>query len=189
MADVADPGANWVDNPRGKDVSVIAVNLNTLRDKKFEFSFFQSDNFVERIDQMRANGVSAGDGIFVLGFPMDMAGAQRNYVIVREGAIARVGEMLDRASDTFLIDLFVFPGNSGGPVVLRPDLFAVNGTKPQVNSLLIGIVVESVEYDDTANSQQTGRARITFEENSGLAVVLPVDYVEETVLSVENKQK
>jgi hypothetical protein len=41
------------------------------------------------------------DGVFVLGFPMGLAGTQRNYVVVRQGAIARIGEMLDNASKSF----------------------------------------------------------------------------------------
>jgi hypothetical protein len=66
---------------------------------------------------MKELSVSPGDGVFVLGFPMNIAGRQRNYVIARQGCVARIGEMLDGASPLFLLDSFVFPGNSGGPVV------------------------------------------------------------------------
>ena len=76
--------------------------------------------------------MSAGDGVFVLGFPMNLAGVQRNHVIARQGVIARVSEMLDGASQTFMIDSFVFPGNSGGPVVLKPDVAAIGETKAQL---------------------------------------------------------
>jgi hypothetical protein len=62
--------------------------------------------------------VAAGDGVFVLGFPTGLAGVQRNYVIVRQGCIARISEMLDGAAPGFLIDAPVYPGNSGGPVVM-----------------------------------------------------------------------
>jgi hypothetical protein len=80
-----------------------------------------------------------------------------------------------------MLDSFVFPGNSGGPVVSRPEFTAISGTKAQPTSYFIGMVVSSIEYVDTAVSQQTRRSRITFEKNSGLTEVLPVDYINETI--------
>jgi hypothetical protein len=112
---------------------------------------------------------------------MNLAGVQKNYVIVRQGVIARIAEMLDGISNTFMIDTLVFPGNSGGPVVLKPEMFAIDGTKPQTNANLIGVVTSYRPYTDIAISPQTGRPRIVFEENSGLAEVLPIDYVDETI--------
>jgi hypothetical protein len=89
--------------------------------------------------------------------------------------------MLEDASTSFMIDSFVFPGNSGGPVILRPDLFAIQGTKSHTSAALIGVVTDYRPYTDVAISPQTNRARILFEENSGLADVLPIDFVEETI--------
>jgi hypothetical protein len=125
--------------------------------------------------------VAAGDAVFVLGFPMNLAGAQRNYVIVREGIVARITEMLEGASNTFMIDSFVFPGNSGGPVVLKPEAFSIQGTKSHNNAGLIGVVTSYRPYTDVAVSPQTNRPRVLFEENSGLADVVPIDYVEEAI--------
>jgi hypothetical protein len=85
------------------------------------------------------------------------------------------------ASMSFMIDSFVFPGNSGGPVVLKPDMFAIQGTKSQSKAALIGVVTDYRPYTDVAISPQTHRARVLFEENSGLADVLPIDYVEDTI--------
>jgi hypothetical protein len=44
---------------------------------------------------------------------MGLTGEQRNHVIVRQGCIARISEMLDSATPDFLIDASVYPGNSG----------------------------------------------------------------------------
>ncbi len=184
-ADLVDHEKDWVNNPNGKDVAVIPINLESLRNKKFDSSFFTSDTLSLTTYKMREAGISAGDGVFILGFPMDLAGAQKNYVIVREGVIARIAELLDNASDTFLVNSFVFPGNSGGPVVLKPEASALQGTKPISSAFLIGLVVASVNYVDTAVSQQTGRARITFEENSGLANIVPVDHINDTIYLLE----
>ena len=69
----------------------------------------------------------------------------------------------------------VFPGNSGGPVFLRPETTALQGTNPHMASKLIGVVHAYLPYFDAAISQQTGRPRVIFEENSGLARVETVD--------------
>lgn len=179
--DIADTDTKWVDNPNGKDVSVIGINLGKLREKQYESSFFTSDTMVANIDKLREIGVNAGDGVFVLGFPMDMAGIQKNYVIVRQGVIARINELLDGASDSLLLDAFVFPGNSGGPVILRPELVSITGTKNNLNAYLIGLVNSFQPYTDVAISPQTGHPRIIFEENSGLSNVSPVDYIDNTI--------
>src|SRR5262249_34216763 len=126
-------------------------------------------------------GIAAGDGVFVLGFPMNLAGEQRNYVIVRQGCIARISEMIEEATTTFMIDATVFPGNSGGPVVLKPEAIAITRTQAQPNAMLIGMVTQYRPYTDVAISQQTKQPRILFQENSGLADVLPIDYVEEAI--------
>jgi Trypsin-like peptidase domain len=133
-------------------------------------------------------GVAAGDSIFVLGFPMNLAGVQRNYTIVRQGVIARISEMLAKESKSFMADAFVFPGNSGGPVVLKPEVFSIRGTKSQPKAALIGMVTSYHPYSDVAISPQTNRARVLFEENSGLADVLPIDYVEETIRAWRSRQ-
>jgi len=91
--------------------------------------------------------------------------------------------MLDGASPTFLLDAFVFPGNSGGPVILRPEVTSIQGTPSNLSAYLIGMVLSYHAYSDTAVSAQTGRPRITFEENSGLSDALPVDYIDEAITS------
>jgi len=105
------------------DVAAVRVDYNLLTKSGFAVSFFEQDNNVVLRTEMPAVETAAGDGVYVLGFPMGLAGQQRNYVIVRQGVIARISEMIESASNTFMIDAFVFPGNSGGPVVLKPMRF------------------------------------------------------------------
>ena len=108
---------------------------------------------------------------------MGLIGEERNYVIARSGGIARVRDALYSSSKDFLIDTFIFPGNSGGPVILRPEAFSIVGTKTITESYLIGIVKGYVPYQDIAYSLQTQRPRVVFEENSGLASVHPIDFI------------
>ena len=76
-----------------------------------------------------------------------------------------------------MINSFVFPGNSGGPVLLKPETMSIQGTQNHPDPLLIGVVDAYQPYREPAVSLQTREARIVFEENSGLANILPIDYV------------
>jgi S1-C subfamily serine protease len=164
------------------DVSVIKVSGPFLKNQHLKSDFFSNDKHVADRTKMKELGTSIGDGLFVLGFPMGISGTLvRNYVIARRGSIARISDVLDGSSKTFLIDAFVFPGNSGGPVVSAVDITAIEGTKPQTAAYLIGMVKGYVPYADVAVSQQTGRPRMVSEENSGLAEVIPVDFINETI--------
>ena len=176
----------WYFHPNIKiDVAVIAVNWDYLIEHKIEPMFFTNDNSAASRAKLKDREVAAGDGIYVLGFPMGLTGVQRNYVIVRQGCIARISEMLDGATPEFLIDAPAYPGNSGGPVILKPEVFAIDGTKPQQTATLLGLVIDYLPYEDVAVSIQTNRARISFEENSGLASVLPVDFIDETIAAYQ----
>ena len=54
-------------------------------------------------------------------------------------------------------------------------------TKAVKRSYVLGVVYQFLPYTDVAISRQTNRPRITFEENSGLASVVPAEYIEETI--------
>lgn len=127
--------------------------------------------------------VTEGDRLFALGFPMGLVDVKRHYVICRGGCVARIRDCLENRSKDFLIDAFVFPGNSGGPVILCPTSLSLEGTKAIKNSYLIGIVKSYIPYTDIAISQQTGAPRIAFEENTGLSSVETVDSILETIES------
>lgn len=187
---VPPPGHNtWFYHPDPAiDVAAVRVDYNSLNSAGLAVSFFEQDQHVVLRTDMPALETAAGDGVYVLGFPMGLAGSQRNYVIVRQGVIARISEMIDSASTTFMIDAFVFPGNSGGPVVLRPEFVSIEGTKAYGKAALIGLVTQSRNYVDTAVSLQTNRPRITFEENAGLAEVLPIDYVNAAISTFRKLQ-
>jgi hypothetical protein len=172
----------FVTNP-ATDVAVTPIDIQVLKHQGVSnISFFPND--VSVVNRMKASdlGLSEGDGIYLLGFPLGLvAEGKQNYVIVREGVIARIRDCLAEKRDSFLIDSFAFPGNSGGPVITKPEAFAISGTKTQNRSYLLGMVRAYEPYQDVAVSVQTKRPRIIFEENSGLTDVIPMDDVEDTI--------
>jgi S1-C subfamily serine protease len=164
------------------DVSIIKISGPFLRAEHLKAEFFSNDKHAADRAKMKELGTSMGDGLFVLGFPMGLSGTPlRNYVIARRGSIARISDVIDGSSKTFLIDAFIFPGNSGGPVVSAVNFTAIEGTKPHNAAYLIDMVKGYLPYDDILVSQQTGRPRMVSEENSGLAEVIPVDFINETI--------
>jgi hypothetical protein len=173
---------SWTNDPHGKDISVLSVNIDKLQ-RDFSVSFFTSDIAAADRDKLRELGVAAGDGTFVLGFPMGLVQNAHSAVIVREGVIARIEDLLSYGAESFMIDSFVFPGNSGGPAVLKPESMSIQGTKNHPDSYLIGVVDAYQPYREPAVSLQTQETRIIFEENSGLANILPIDYVNDAIVT------
>lgn len=175
-------GTLWFTHPNPKiDVAVVPINTQLLRDQGVRMAYFLSDQHALNLRDARDLGVAEGDGVYVLGFPLGMVGETRNYVIVRQGCIARLRDALDDHSTEILVDATVFPGNSGGPVVMKPELGSIHGTKHLDRALLLGVVAGYVPYRDVAVSRQTGMPRVTFEENSGLTTVIPYDFIAETI--------
>ena len=174
--------ASWFVHPDpDADVAVLPVNPRLLEADGIEFSFFASDVTTFTLDQAREIQVSEGDGVFVLGFPLGEAGEERNYAVARQGIMARVQDWVNGNASIFLIDAFVFPGNSGGPVLLKPEFTSIEGTNTNSRCGLIGMVSAYIPYQEIAISLQTGRPRMIFEENSGLAKVVPLNVIHEAV--------
>ena len=172
----------WTVHPDpDSDVAVTLLNPNLLHADGIEFTWFSADEQALTLEQARTSEISEGDGVFVLGFPLGQAGDERNYVIVRQGIIARVQDWLKENARTFLVDASIFPGNSGGPVLLKPELTSIQGTQSHNRCVLIGMVSSYIPYQEIAVSTQTERPRMIFEENSGLGVVVPIDVIQEAI--------
>lgn len=163
------------------DVAIIPINANLLKEEGMKFSCFNSDSNAFTKQNLIDIGTTEGDSIFVLGFPMGLIGTERQHVILRSGCIARIRDLFENRNTDYIVDALVFPGNSGGPVILKPEISNISGTKVNNKAALIGIIKSYIPYQDTAISIQTKRPRIIFEDNTGLSLVEPVDYIFETI--------
>ena len=137
---------------------------------------------VERLRQLQ---ISEGDSAVVVGFPMGLVTVPRIRPIVRTGAIARISDVLYEGGNEFLLDVPVFPGNSGGPAFLLPQVMSVTDQPPCKEGGLLGVITSYVPYEDTAVSTQTGNPRVVFEENSGLTFVHTVDCIHQVIDVIE----
>lgn len=119
------------------------------------------------------------DPVFFVSYHPGLSGVQDLNPIFRSGVISKINN--DR---TILLDAFAFPGNSGSPVFLAPTFLSL-GTGgiielgKNLRQGLVGVVGEYYAYQDIAVSSQTGRPRIIFEENSGIARIWTTDFLRE----------
>lgn len=164
------------------DVIALQIRPQTLiNDKSIWGAFDLADNALT-LEQMQSTGVDEGSLVYALGFPMNLVDPIK-LPICRLGCISRVTDafLLKKDNPVFLVDAQTFPGNSGGPIVSRPEHMSVDGTPNNSRANLIGILSAYIPYRETLYSRQTGRDRMLQEENSGLTIVHPVDRIKEVV--------
>lgn len=157
------------------DAGMLAVNVPRVLELGGSLAHFEA---IATGEEMLKFGISVGDEVFVLGFPMGEAGIERNYVTVRGGTIARFDEEILRQQNAFLVDATVFPGNSGGPVVYKPQVAAVGKLQPIKIAYLIGIVSAYKTYSQPLTDPSSS-LQFALRVNTGLAVVVPLDWVYE----------
>lgn len=183
--ELSDPWGNtrWTGHPRD-DVDVAVINLRypkVLNDHGMRFSFFHFDTDLLTIDEMARIGVSEGDSVYVLGYPMNLVGPDKHYVVVRSGSVARVRDMFQRQGDHFLVDVPTFPGNSGGPVILKKPFAKDQDRSRRGRACLIGVVDNCIRFRHRRINKETGTEDLVFDENSGLSRVVPTNFIRETV--------
>jgi hypothetical protein len=102
--------------------------------------------------------------------------------IMRRGMVSIIN-----SDQTFYMDAFAFPGNSGSPVFSKPSptTFSEKGLTfgDPLGCKFVGIIGEYLAYREVAVSEQTKKPRIVFEENTGLARVWSVDALQEVIKS------
>lgn len=164
------------------DIVAIQINPNTLINDNSIWGAFDLDDHTLTLEQMASTGVQEGSLVYALGFPMNLVDDIK-APICRLGCISRVMDAFVHRKGTpcFLVDAQVFPGNSGGPIISRPEYTTIVGTATNASANLIGILSSYIPYRESLISVQTGRERMVQEENSGLTVVHPVDRIKEVV--------
>ena len=119
-----------------EDVAVIPASWKDLEDKGAQWKMFAAGRNAIAKDEADKIGISEGDGVFIIGFPVGWRPAGQDYPIVRQGVFAQIRGWLNHEHKTFLVDGSGFPGNSGGPAVTKPQYMGVPGTKNVSASLL-----------------------------------------------------
>lgn len=171
----------WLAHKDSKvDLAMLTISHQFLNEQNIEWIFYPEDIIAYQKD-FENIGISLGDGVFILGFPMGLSGNQQNYVLVKSGIISRVDKEIIEQTKCFLIDASIFPGNSGGPILLKPDISSIQNTKAVNSVYVLGAVSGYIPYKEILYSHQStppSFAGVSM-ENSGLANIVPLDFAKE----------
>lgn len=165
------------------DIIAVQIIPSVLVTNHLKMFFFDLEDHALSLDEMRKTDVDEGTLVYALGFSLGMMSDSIKAPICRVGCISRIADAFvdPHRADSFLVDAQAFPGNSGGPVLNRPEITSIEGTQHNEHCKLIGVLSASVTYQEPLYSKQTGEIRMIQQENSGLTVVHPVDRIKEVV--------
>ena len=175
--------ADWYEHPTA-DVAVIPASWQDLETRQIQWASFTAGRDTLTREKAAEAGLSEGDEIFMLGFPIGWRPGSHDYPITRQGVLAQIQGWFKTDHDTFLLDGSGFPGNSGGPVITKPQILAVHGSSMVNSSLLIGMVPER------RLSKVAGNEAVMVQETADLVVVTPMDAINEAIefaMSKENQ--
>jgi len=162
------------------DLAMLTISPQFLNEQNIEWIFYPEE-IIAYQKNFEDIGITLGDGIFVLGFPMGLSGVNQNYVLVRSGIISRVDKEIIEQKKSFFVDASIFPGNSGGPILLKPEVSSIQNTKAVSSVYVLGVVSGYIPYKEILYSHQSNPpsfAGVSM-ENSGLANIVPMDFAKE----------
>lgn len=163
------------------DIAVLPLNAQVITDNGLDFPCFDIENNAMSSTELRSNGADEGSIIYMLGFPMGLVNATSNLPICRMGCISSMSETQINEQSNILVDIQNFPGNSGSPIITRPEFVSITGTSSLKKSVLLGIVHSYIPYQENLISSQTNKIVEIRSENSGIALVHPVEYIREII--------
>ena len=171
-------GIGWT-NHKDENVDIAVAFIPNLKYLDRSAVVAVDEDYIATSKVMEREGVSIGDEVYALGFPLRLAGEERNYPIVRSGIIARLDDEILK-NHYYYVDVAIYPGNSGGPVILKPATSNLPGTSKITKPYLIGVVA-SVELQSETLYGENGAARMILYEHANLGRIFPMECVMETV--------
>lgn len=163
------------------DIAVLPLDVGMLNANSILFYCFDVDNNLMDSEGLRSNGADEGSLVYMLGFPMRLVNVDSGLPICRLGCIARCSRTQIEETGNILVDIQNFPGNSGSPIILRPEQMTLKGTPNCPKCKLIGIVHSYIPYIEELMNTQTKQVVEIRSENSGLAWVHPAEYILELI--------
>ena len=168
-----------------------------------------TDKYFATTDWIRTHDVKQGYKVFTVGLsPLVYNKAEKNLVLSRFGTISF---LMEREFDfppplnwgpqkVYFVDCPSFGGNSGGPVYVYSECSECSGFIPETRAALLGIMigfvpselrkmfVEVPGKELTQNKKSRNKVREIDIENTGIAFIVPVDYLVDILFSDELKK-
>ena len=182
------PQYSTSDDPK-VDVAVFTFVAGIIEQFGIDINFIDIDANVATTNEFLSGGGGEGSLVYMLGYPMGLVNIESNTPICRLGCVARMDEYEINKEKKILLDIQNFPGNSGSPILTRPEVMSVGGAKPFDRSVLLGIICSYIPYRDWLISKQTGEIVEIRTENSGIANCIPVEFIREVIDKEMNRNK
>ena len=168
-----------------EDVAVIPIPWHQIQSEKLAARRPTAGWNAWSRDEVIEAGLSEGDDVFIVGFPVGWRKGSRDYPVVRHGNLAQIQGWLRQEHRTFLVDGSGFPGNSGGPIITKPQIISIEGTKSVSGAYLIGMVSkrELSPSPSVSPSQNKGVS-----ETADLIEVVPMEVIDATIESAMREE-
>jgi S1-C subfamily serine protease len=164
----------WVRHPK-VDIAAIRIQIPTNACLEgISTKMLASETDLKEIE------IHPGDEVMALGYPYGLESNSAGFPVLRSGKIASYPLTPIDVNKTFMVDLAVFGGNSGGPVYYeyydRAYGHAMNvGTR---HAKIIGIVVEQVMVNEPVKTMDDEGIR---NHRLSIAVVVHAKYIHDVV--------
>lgn len=147
--------------------------------------YIPTESFASK-DFMSANQIAEGCPIILSGYFYQFSGAQRFQSIVRQGILSMVPDeplttTTGKLGTVYLGDVHIFGGNSGSPVMVTTDWIAYGGYH------LLGVVSGYYYEDQDFNLEIATTVKGIGHANSGVAMIVPADYLKDLLDQPELK--
>ena len=171
------------------DLAMLTISPRFLDKHGIDWNFIPEEFFANH-KNFKEIGIAPGDEIFIVGFPLQLIGEAQNYALVRSGILSRIDDEIVDKIKAFLVDASIFPGNSGGPVFLKPAWGSLKNAITVNRAYLLGTVSGYLNYKQEFYNPRTTPPSIgaISIENSGIGLVVPIDFAEE-IYSIFIKEK
>ncbi len=166
----------WMRHPEA-DVAVMYINVPD--DEAITLQLLPTTMLAD--DKMLMDyDIKPGDEVRCLGYPLGVSSNDAKFPVLRSGRIASYPLLPTIKTKTFLLDLRVFKGNSGGPV------FYIERYRPIPNTLgsytnyhfIMGLVSQESLFTEVSTGPYSQEVRQT---QLGLAVVVQASLIKQTI--------
>lgn len=186
IVDANDGSPLYKVHPNDKiDIAVLPIDDSVITENNLEYPAFDVDAHAKTSTELMALGVESGSLVYMLGFPMGYVNQTSNAPICRLGCVARLSTAQIQEEHNILLDIQNFPGNSGSPVVSRPEFVSIEGTPTLDDCVLMGIVCSYIPYNKFLADNQKKKIVQVQTENSGIAIMHPVEYIREIIDEIQ----
>lgn len=161
----------WVQHPKA-DVAAMRVAIPNETDiRLISTDLLATDQTLQDFE------VGPGDELFVFGYPLGVEGHPLGYPVLRSGRVSSFPLVPVASTTTFLLDFEVFPGNSGGPVILHSENRFYKGSCHIGKVILfMGVVSQELKMEEKVQGLDVTKIKA---HRLALAVIVHAQFVKE----------